>query len=339
MPQGNSRLRHKINETLAIAADRGLDLRRAPLLATFEMPIWGASLAAHDIAELARQPGTAVAVVSQETLPDVRRSLANCAPGLHAIAEQGLICGLAGGKTLEVYPSGSGELESFAVALFAGVAPHATCVSLSGFLSSGRQEASIAEAHAGAGPGALELQHAIRHYGGGGTLAGDREEFVVIDDLPNELAAVRSALNADFPGCPVRVTRLPSGRFRLHPGASEQPLEGGQAHVIAQEIAMSCDRFVDARGRTTFGFVTEPVAKREYGPEHGARGLARDLFDWPDTVLAHLGLVPFVGEGTLFFAYEGSETVWEAAQRGVQTVAVRDIMEYARILEAIRRGE
>ena len=48
---------------------------------------------------------------------------------------------------------------------------------------------------------------------------------------------------------------------------------------------------------------------------------------------------PFHGEGTLFFAYEGSETVWEAAEKDVSCITVHDISEYGRILAAIRRGE
>jgi hypothetical protein len=334
-----ARLQRKVEQTLALAADRGLDLRRAPLLATFEMPVWGASLAAHEIGEMARLPLTAVAVTSQESLPQVRRALEGCAPHLHAIAERGLVCGLSGGRTLDVYPSEREEMEAFASALFANVAEQASCFSLSGCVSSGRQEAVLTGMHESSGPNALELQHAIRRHGGSAALAGDRDEFVVIDDLAHELGATREALNSEFPGRPVRVTRLPSGRFRLQPGASEIGVEAGQAHSLAQRIAMDCDRFVDARGRTTFGFVTEPVARREYGPEQGARRLAREHFDRPDTVVTHLGLAPFIGEGTLFFAYEGSETVLDAAQRGIHAVAVRDIMEYARILEAIRRGE
>ena len=47
----------------------------------------------------------------------------------------------------------------------------------------------------------------------------------------------------------------------------------------------------------------------------------------------------FKGEGTMFFAYEGSETVWEAANKGIACVTVRDILEYGRILHEIRRGE
>ena len=38
-----SRLQRKVKETKAIASENGLDLRHAPLLATFEMPIWGIS--------------------------------------------------------------------------------------------------------------------------------------------------------------------------------------------------------------------------------------------------------------------------------------------------------
>ena len=337
MPTGDSRLQRKVDETRAVAAERGLELRRGPLLATFEMPIWGASIVTHEIAELARRPGTAVAVISADALPEIRQA-ASCEPSLHVVAERGLVCELSGGRTVSVYPACRQELESFAVALFAGIAPHGTSLSLSGCVSGGRQEVMFAGPHSGAPPTALELQHSIRHHGGVGTLAGDRDEFVVVDDLPYQLDAVRCALNTDYRGRPVRVSRMPSGRFRLQPGAAPRPLEMGRAHTIAQEIAMSCDRFVDARGRTTFGFVTEPVAKREYTPEQGARCLARELFGAPDTVITHLGLQPFSAEGSLFFAYEGSESLWDAAHRGIATITVRDLMEYARILEMIRAG-
>jgi len=117
----DARLRHKISETRQIASDRGLDLRAAPLLATFEMPIWGAAVATHELGELARLPGAAVAVMSTEPLPQARQELA-ATPHLHVVAERGLVCGLAGGAALHVYPTSDGELEAFAVALFAGAA-------------------------------------------------------------------------------------------------------------------------------------------------------------------------------------------------------------------------
>jgi len=80
------------------------------------------------------------------------------------------------------------------------------------------------------------------------------------------------------------------------------------------------------------------LARWQYGPEQGARRLAAELFRGPDTVITHLGLHPFGGEGTLFFAYEGSETVWEAANKGVPCVTVRDIHEYGRVLCGLRKG-
>ncbi len=70
-----------------------------------------------------------------------------------------------------------------------------------------------------------------------------------------------------------------------------------------------------------------------------ARRLAAELFDAPDTVITQLGLHPFQEEGTLFFAYEGSETVWEAANKGIACITVRDILEYGRVLLDVRRGE
>jgi len=333
------RLRLKVDLALKMASDRGLDLREAPLLVTFELPIWGASLETHEFAELARRPGTAVAVVSNESLPETRRSLASSAPGLHVIAERGLLCGLSGGNVLPVYPSQASEMRSFAVALFAGLAPRATSLAMRGYLSSGRQEVSLHPVLESPAPSARELQHAIRVHGGAAALAGNEEEFVVVDDVPGDLEALHGALNDQFPGAPVALSRLPSGRFRLRPGARGRELEHGQAQVVAQEIAISCDRFVDARGRTTVGFSTESVAKREYDAETAARKLAGELFGAPDTVVTHLGLQPFVREGSLFFAYEGSEAILEAARSGQPVVAVRDILEYARVLNAIRRGK
>jgi len=332
----SERLPAKIQETRKLASDRGLDLAGAPLLVTFEMPIWGAALATHEIAELGRLPGTAVAVVSVDPLPEARRSL-EAAPHLHAIAERGLVCGLSGGATLHVYPSSDRESEAFAVALFAGAAPEGLSVSLSAFVSSGRQE--VAFEVSGSPPGPRELLHAIRDHGGTAAFANEEEDAVVVDDIPAELLAVHGALSQSLPGRTVRVTRLPSGRFRFAPDARPRPIARHELHGIAQTIAISCDRFVEVRGSTTFGFVTEPVARWHYGPEGGARRLAQELFSAPDTVLSHLGLHPFRSEGTLFFAYEGSETVWEAANKGVACVTVRDIHEYGRILHAIREGE
>ena len=42
------RLQRKIKETREIASQNGLDLESAPLLVTFEMPIWGPLVVAHE---------------------------------------------------------------------------------------------------------------------------------------------------------------------------------------------------------------------------------------------------------------------------------------------------
>ena len=331
------RLQHKIQETKSIASDQGLDLRQAPLLATFEMPIWGAAVATHEIGELARLPGTAVGVMSNDPLPDCRRAVSS-APHLHVVAERGLVCGLGAGATLHVYPTSQAEMEAFAVALFAGVAPGHLRVAFQPFVSSGRQEVMI-EGPEPEAPSPRELLHAIRKHNGTAAFASESEEAVVVDDDPTELDAVRAALACELPGQGVRVGRLPSGRFRLQPETAPSAEKRDRLHVVAQTIAISCDRFLEVRGQTTFGFVTEPVARWKYGPEMGARRLATELFEAPDTVITQLGLHPFKGEGTLFFAYEGSETVWEAANKGIPCITVRDILEYGRILHDIRRGE
>ena len=133
---------------------------------------------------------------------------------------------------------------------------------------------------------------------------------------------------------------MPSGRFLVTPdNRPRDVISHEHLHVLAQQIAMSSDRFVEARGSSAFGFVTEPVARWEYDPEACARRIAGELFGRPDTVLSHLGLHPFAAEGSMFFCYEGSETVWEAANKGISYVTVRDVLEYGRILHAIRRGE
>ena len=159
---------------------------------------------------------------------------------------------------------------------------------------------------------------------------------------PAKLAIICSVLAGPLAGQAVRVLRMPSGRFRFTPDATPRSLvaeDRTKIHVLAHEIAMSCDRFVEVRGGTTFGFVTESVARWQYGTEIGARHLAEELFGRPDTILTHLGLHPFGGESTMFFAYEGSETVWEAANKGIPYVPVRDLAEYGRVLHAIRRGD
>jgi len=154
-----------------------------------------------------------------------------------------------------------------------------------------------------------------------------------------ERAGAEAFCVGEFANRVVRVTRLPSGRFRVEGDSTGRPLDPPALQAAAQGLAISCDRFVEVRGPATFGFTTERVAKGEFGPERAAMALGQELFNAPDTVVTHLGLAPFSEEGSLFFAYEGSETVWDAANRGVACITVRDIAEYGRILAAIRRGE
>jgi hypothetical protein len=329
------RLRKKIEETKALAAEKGLDLRAAPLLITFELPVWGASAVSAELGELARLPGTAVAVLSVDPLPEVRRTMEST-PCIHVVAERGLVCGLSGGAIVHAYPPSPPEMQSFACALFAGAAPESLRVTLAGFVSSGRQEVTFEGSPSAPVPSTRELIHAIREHGG--TPVEAAEEAAVVLGDPSELEAVRAALACELAGRAVRVSRLPSGRFRFMPDQAVRDEASQKLHVLAQEIAVSCDRFIEMRGVTTFGFVTGPVARWEYGPEQGTRCLAAELFQGPDTALTHLGLHPFGGEGTVFFAYEGSETVWEAANKGVTCVTVRDIHEYGRILLGIRKG-
>jgi hypothetical protein len=330
------RLRRKVEETKTLAAEKGVDLRAAPFLVTFEMPPWGAPVIPNEICDLARMPGTAVAVLSVDPLPEVRRALDGW-PQVHIVAERGLACGLSGGATVHAYPLSSQEMQSFAVALFAGAAPDNLRVSLGAFVSSGRQEVTFEGSPSAPVPTVRELLHAIRNRGGVPVEAAE-EAAIVLGD-PSELEAVRAALACDLPGHAVRVSRLPSGRFRFLPDPAPRPAPSQRLHVLALEIAVSCDRFIEVRGAATFGFVTEPVARWQYGPEQGARRLAAELFRGPDTVISHLGLHPFGGEGTLFFAYEGSETVWEAANKGITCITVRDVHEYGRVLHEIRKGE
>jgi hypothetical protein len=329
------RLRKKIEETKALAAEQGIDLAAAPLLVTFEMPPWGPLQVTSEIGDLARRPGTAVAVVSVDPLTEVRRAM-EAAPYVHIVAERGLVCGLSGGAVIHAYPPSPQEMQSFACALFAGAAPESHRVSLGAFLSSGRQEVTFEGTASTPVPKVRELLQAIRNHGG--TPFEAAEEAAVVQGDPSELEAVRAALACDLPGCAVRVTRLPSGRFRFLPDPAHRPEPSQKFQVLAQEIAVSCDRFVEMRGVTTFGFVTEAVARWKYGPEQASRRLASELYPGPDTAITHLGLHPFGGEGTVFFAYEGSETVWEAANKGVTCVTVRDIHEYGRILHEIRKG-
>jgi hypothetical protein len=299
------------------------------------MPPWGPLAVTAEIGEIVRQPGTAAAVISVDPLPHVRASMEG-APYVHIVAERGLVCGLSGGAVLHAYPQSVTEMQAFACALFAGAAPDMLRVSLAGFVSSGRQEVTFEGMASTPVPTVRELLHGIRNHGG--TPVEAAEEAAVVQGDPAELEAVRAALACDLAGCAVRVTRLPSGRFRFLPDPQPRPEASAKVQILAQEIAVSCDRFTEMRGVTTFGFVTESVARWKYGPEQGSRRLAAELFPGPDTAITHIGLHPFGGEGTVFFAYEGSETVWEAANKGVTCVTVRDIHEYGRILHEIRKG-
>jgi hypothetical protein len=331
------RLRRKIEETRRIGRDLGLDLAKAPLLAVFDMPLWSTGVRLQGVSELSRVPLTQVAVLTTDPLPETRDLLASL-PRVHAIAERGLVCGLSGGAVLHVYPTNEAEMVSFAAALFAGAAPAGLRFSLGGHLSSGRQEVCFEQDAPGPSGSARELLHAVHRRGGVAELAA-AEDAVVADDIPANLSVLRAALSGDLPRRPFRVTRLPSGRFRLAEDATPRPMAKEEALAVAQGIAISCDRYVEARGTHSFGLVTEPVARWAYGPERAARTLAQELFAAPESVITHLGLHPFSGERTLFFAYEGTETVWEAANKGVSCITVRDMLEYARILVGLRKEE
>jgi len=332
------RLQRKIKETKTIASENGLDLRSAPLLVTFDMPLWGQIALDREMAALARAPGAAMAVLSADTL-STGRALVRHAPYLHLIAEGGLVSGLTGGATLHIYPPSQAEMQAFAVALFAGSAARSLCLSLSSCVSCGRQEATFEARVSGTPLRGRELLQGIRDCGGSAVYADEGENAVVLAEAPAELEALRRVLSGVFADRPVRVTRLPSGRFRVEGDCTGRPIEPHELQAAAQGFAISCDRFVEMRGPSTFGFTTERVAKGEFGPEHASHALAQELFNAPDIVVTHLGLVPFAREGSLFFAYEGSETVWDAANKGVACIQVHDIAEYCRILAAIRRGD
>ncbi|MHC4938421.1 MAG: hypothetical protein ACYTHK_05585 [Planctomycetota bacterium] len=332
------RLQRKIKETKKIASQNGLDLCEAPLLVTFEMPVWGPLSVAHEMASLARRPGTAAAVLSADPLPVAREQMRHT-PFLHLIAESGLMCGLTGGATLHVYPPSGAEEDAFAVALFAGAAARSLCLSLSGFVSGGRQEATFEAPGGGRTLRGREILHGVRECGGSAVFADEGEHAVVIAEAPAELAALRRYLAGPSAGRSVRISRLPSGRFRVQGESGGRPVDPAAIQAAAQGIAISCDRYVEMRGPTTFAFTTENVARGQHGPERAADSLSQELFNAPDTVITHLGLTPFTHEGSLFFAYEGSDTVWEAAEKDVSCITVHDITEYGRILAAIRRGE
>jgi len=332
------RLQRKINETKEVASRLGLDLAAAPLLVTYQMPVWGPLVVAHEMASLARRPGTAVAALTADPLPVARDALRQT-PYLHVIAEAGLMCGLTGGATLHVYPPSTAEDDSFAVALFAGAAARSLCVSLSAYVSCGRQEATFEAPPAGTPLRGRELISGVRDCGGSAVYADEGEHAIVVAEAPAELAALRRFLTGKQAGRAVRLSRLPSGRFRVQGESTGRPVDPAAIQAAAQGIAVSCDRYVEMRGPTTFAFSTEPVARGEHGPERAARSLAEELFNAPDAVVTHLGLAPFTQGGTIFFAYEGSETIWDAASKDVSCITVHDIAEYGRILAAIRRGE
>jgi hypothetical protein len=332
------RLQRKISETKDVASRLGLDLASAPLLVTFEMPAWGPLVVAHEMTALARWPGTAAAVLTADPLPAARESIRQM-QYLHLIAEAGLMCGLTGGATLHVYPPSSAEEDAFAVALFAGAAARSLCFSLSAFVSCGRQEATFESPPSGQPLRGRELLSGVRDCGGSAVFADEAENAIVVAEAPAELAALRRYLTGKQAGRAVRVSRLPSGRFRVQGAAAGREIDPATIQAAAQGIAISCDRYVEMRGPATFAFTTEPVARGEHGPERAARSLAEELFSAPDAVVTHLGLTPFTHGGTMFFAYEGSETIWDAASKDVACITVHDIVEYGRILAAIRRGD
>ncbi|MGQ0612672.1 MAG: hypothetical protein ACT4PV_02825 [Planctomycetaceae bacterium] len=330
----DSRLQRKVEETVAAADRQGIHLQ-GPMLAVFELPSWGAGVASHEVEELARMPGTGVAASMAEPL-NAARAVVEGAPRLHVIAERGLVCALSGGAILHAYPSSVQEMTSFAVALFAGAAPAGLRLALLGHVSSGRQEIWIQPGESAPPGSSKELLHAIRRRNGIGVLSTD--EAVLVDDMPSTLEAVRQALALDLPRRAYRVSRMVGGRFRFSPESQGRVIAGEELLPLVQGIAISCDRFLETRGEMVFGFATEPVARWRYGVEQGARTMAQELFGAPDTAITHLGLHPFTGEGTLFFAYEGSEAVLEAQNKGIAFVRVRDLVEYARVLQTIRRG-
>jgi hypothetical protein len=155
-----ARLQKKIEETKALAAEKGIDLATAPLLITFEMPPWGPVAVTAEIGEVVRKPGTAVAVVAVDPLPEVRRAM-DATPWVHVVAERGLVCGLSGGAVIHAYPGNTQEMQSFACALFAGAAPESLRLSLGAFLSSGRQEVTFEGTASTPVPKVRELLHAI----------------------------------------------------------------------------------------------------------------------------------------------------------------------------------
>jgi len=328
------RLERKIKKTRAAARARNLDLAGAPLLVTLEPPILGGGVVAHEIAALARCPGTAVAIVSTDPLPVARRAV-ETTPRLHVVAERGLICGLSGGATLHVYAGSEQEMISFATALFAAVAPEEMRVAVAPYLSSGRQEVDLEGDEPGLEVSARELYRAIEHERGFASLSG---QDVLVEDDPQSLEDVRNALAHELPDRYFRVSRLPSGTFRFTPDRLPRPATREKVLAMAQGIAMSCDRFLEIHGGTRFGFVTESVARWEHGSERGAMHLAEEIFGSPNAVVTHLGQHPFAGDGAIFFAYAGSETILEAQNKDVPYITVQDIPEYARILHAIRSG-
>ncbi|MEE8103992.1 MAG: hypothetical protein V3T86_00490 [Planctomycetota bacterium] len=329
------RLKQKIDETLAVARRRRVDLRSGPLLCCFEQPLWGGVMTGREVHELVSHPGTSVAVVSPDPLPVVQRAVER-APRIHVVAERGLVCRLSGGATHHVYQGAPNELAAFATGLFAGAAPEGLCVALAPFVSPGRQEVDFGgETERGTPVTELALAHAISHFGCEGQVS---DAGVLVRDEPAALEAVRCAMAHEFPGRSFRVNRLATGHFRFAHVQTAESRDRDQIRATAQGIAMSCDRWLEMHGGTRYGFTTAPVAGYEVGPESGALHLAEAVFGSPNATVTHLGQQPFLRPGTLFFAYEGSNTILEARNERVPCVTVHDIVEYVRILLAIREG-
>jgi hypothetical protein len=331
----DGRLQQKIEETLAVARRRRVDLRSGPMLCCFEQPLWGGVVTGREVSSLVSHPGTAVAVVSPDPLPDVCRAVER-APRIHVVAERGLVCRQSGGATHHAYQGAPNELTTFATGLFAGAAPEGLCVALAPFVSPGRQEVDFGgESERGAPVSELALARAVDHFG---VECQVSDAGLLVRDEPAALEAVRCAMAHEFPGRSFRVNRLATGHFRFAHVPTVQNGDRDRIRATAQGIAMSCDRWLEIHGGTRYGFATGPVAGSEIGPESGALHLAEALFSSPDAIVTHLGQQPFQRPGTLFFAYEGSNTILEARNEGVPCVTVHDIVEYARILLAIREG-
>lgn len=329
----------RLDKTRRIARGMGFDLRDAPLLACFEVPVLQSVLGGREVLALARLPGMAVAAVSPQSLGETRAALEG-APRLHVVAERGLVCGLSGGAVVHAYPNRGEELEAFAVALFAGAAPEGLPFSLGGFTSPGRQEVTfLTDISGGRSTGARDLLHAVRNRNVFVQPAG--EEAIVVDAAPPALEAVRAVLTLDLPRMPVLAHRMPSGRFRFSTAVSCGPVTVDRLNAVAHGIALSCDRVLEHCGESLFVFVTEDVARGTFDAERGARRLAEEIFGAPHAAIAFYGVEPFAGDGVLNFRpavaqdpdFEPIEEEGEAA-----LVEVSDVLEFARILWQVRKG-